>query len=113
MLTTVSSFMGIGALVLIPVAADEQGRVRMPAWMRTVILVTAMTAAYLIVLAAPVGRAFFQLEPLPAEIVVTLGVIAGAWTLAVILIHHTRIVQRGIDQLFRFGNISVPAAPQS
>ena len=49
-------------------------------------------------LSSPQGRAFFQLEPLPAEIVVTLGVIAGAWTLAVVLIHHTRIVQRGIDR---------------
>jgi cation-transporting P-type ATPase E len=112
MLTTVSSFMGIGALVLVPVAADDKGRVRMPAWMRTVLLVTAMTAAYLIVLSTPLGRTFFQLEPLPAELVLTLGVIAGAWTLAVVLIHHTRIVQRGIDQLFRLGNANAPAAPQ-
>ena len=112
MLTTVSSFMGIGALVLIPVAADDKGRIRMPGWMRTVLLVTAMTVTYLIVLSSPQGQAFFQLEPLPAEIVVTLGVIAGTWTLAVVLIHHTRIVQRGIDRLFLLGNANVRAANQ-
>ena len=30
MLTTVASFMGIGALILVPIAADEEGRIRMP-----------------------------------------------------------------------------------
>ena len=99
MLTTVASFMGIGALILIPVAADVEGRVRMPAWMRTVILVGAMTIAYLIVLSTEVGRSFFQLAPLPVEIVVTLLVTAGVWTWAVLHIHRTRIVQRGIDVL--------------
>ena len=34
-------------LSLIPVAADEEGRVRMPAWMRTAILVGAMTLLFL------------------------------------------------------------------
>jgi cation-transporting P-type ATPase E len=99
MLTTVASFMGIGALILIPVAADVEGRVRMPAWMRTVLLVGAMTIAYLVVLSTEVGRSFFQLAPLPVEIVVTLLVTAGAWTWAVLHIHRTRIVQRGIDVL--------------
>jgi len=99
MVTTVSSLMGIGALILIPVAADDEGRVRMPAWMRTVLLVVAMVFAYLVVLSVPLGRSFFQLTPLPAEIVATLGVIAAAWTLAVLFIHRTRIVQRAIDVL--------------
>jgi cation-transporting ATPase E len=98
-LTTVSTFMGIGLLALIPVAADDEGRVQMPAWTRTAILVGAMTVAYLLVLATGPGRAFFQLEPLPAEIVVILGAIAGTWTWAVLLIHRTRIVQRWIDRL--------------
>ena len=33
-LTTLASFLGIGALTLIPIAADERGRIRMPAWAR-------------------------------------------------------------------------------
>jgi cation-transporting P-type ATPase E len=99
MLTTVASFMGIGALVLIPVSADREGRIRMPAWMRTVVLVGAMTLAYLAILSTSAGRTFFQLSPLPVEIVATLGAIAGLWTWAVVHIHRTRIVQRGIDVL--------------
>ena len=71
----------------------------MPAWMRTVLLVGTLAIAYLIVLSTGPGRAFFQLEPLPVEIVITLGAIAGAWTWAVLLIHRTRIVQRAIDLL--------------
>src|SRR4051812_49319846 len=69
MLTTVASFMGIGALVLIPVAADISGRVRMPAWMRTLLLVASLVIAFLVVLGTAPGRTFFQLEPLPAELV--------------------------------------------
>jgi cation-transporting ATPase E len=99
MLTTIATFMGIGALILIPVAADDEGRVRMPAWMRTVVLVGALAIAYLVILSTGPGRAFFQLSPLPVEIVVTLVAIAGAWTWAVLHIHRTRIVQRGIDVL--------------
>jgi hypothetical protein len=99
MLTTVASFMGIGALILIPVAADVDGRVRMPAWMRTVILVGVLTIAYLVILSTEGGRNFFQLAPLPFEIVSLLIVLAGAWTWAVLHIHRTRVVQRGIDVL--------------
>ena len=54
---------------------------------------------YLVVLSTTPGRSFFQLAPLPWEIVATLLVIAATWTAAVIAIHHTRIVQRGIDVL--------------
>jgi hypothetical protein len=99
MLTTVTCFMGIGALVIIPVAADVDGRVRMPAWMRTALLVGALAAGYLLVLSTATGRAFFQLEPLPVDIVAILGVLVGVWTWAVVHIHRTRVVQHGIDWL--------------
>jgi cation-transporting ATPase E len=99
MLTTIASFLGIGALILIPVTADEEGRIRMPAWMRTVLLVVGMTIAYVVVLSTEPGRSFFQLSPLPFDIVVTLVVIAAVWTWAVLHIHRTRVVQRGIDVL--------------
>ena len=55
MLTTIATFMGIGALILIPVAADDEGRVRMPAWMRTAILVGALTITYLVILVDRAG----------------------------------------------------------
>jgi hypothetical protein len=71
----------------------------MPAEVRTAILIGVLVAAYLAVLSTELGRAFFQLAPLPWEIVASLVAIAGAWTAAVIGIHKTRIVQRGIDVL--------------
>jgi cation-transporting ATPase E len=111
MLTTVSSLMGIGALTLIPVAADDVGRVRMPARMRTVLLVGAMVSAYLVVLSTGAGRSFFQLSPLPVEIVASLAAVAGAWTGAVLLIHRTRIVQRWIDLGIRLVAARRAAAP--
>jgi hypothetical protein len=98
-LTSLASFLGIGALTLVPIAADDRGRIRMPAWVRVAALVGALVGAYLVVLSTGAGRAFFQLAPLPWEIVATLLVIAVAWTGAVIGIHRTRIVQRGIDVL--------------
>jgi len=98
MLTTIACFLGIGALALVPVAADDQGRVRMPAWVRTALLVGALMAGYLVVLSTGPGRSLFQLAPLPSEIVASLIAMAIAWTAAVVLIHRTRIVQLGIDR---------------
>jgi cation-transporting ATPase E len=98
-LTTLASFLGIGALALIPIAADDRGRIRMPAWVRTTVLVGSLVVAYLAVLSTDPGRSFFQLAPLPWEIVATIAVMAAAWTAAAIGIHRTRIVQRGIDVL--------------
>jgi cation-transporting ATPase E len=97
MLTTIASFMGIAALILIPVAADNEGRVRIPAWIKTALLVTALTLAFLVVLSTDAGRTFFELRPLPVEIVVGLGASSVAWASTVLLIHRTTIVQRGIE----------------
>jgi cation-transporting P-type ATPase E len=99
MLTTLASFLGLGALTLIPVASDDQGRIRMPGWVRTVLLVAALTVTHLVALGTQPGRTFFQLEPLPWEIVAILAVVTAAWTGAAIGIHRTRIVQRWIDSL--------------
>jgi hypothetical protein len=66
--------------------------------MRVVGLVASLVGGYLVVSTGQ-GRAFFQLAPLPWEIVTILLVIAAAWTGSVIGIHRTRIVQRGIDIL--------------
>ena len=85
----------------------------MPAWMRTVVLVGALTIAYLVILSTGPGRTFFQLSPLPVEIVATLGVIAGAWTWAVLHIHRTRVVQRGIDQLIAGWRTIRPLRPSA
>jgi peptidoglycan/LPS O-acetylase OafA/YrhL len=98
-LTTLASFLGIGALTLIPIAAQDRGRIRMPAWARVAALVGSLVGAYLVVLSTDAGRSFFQLVQLPWQIVGTLLLIAAAWTTAVIAIHRTRIVQRGIDVL--------------
>jgi cation-transporting P-type ATPase E len=99
MLTTISCLMGIGALALVPVACTREGRLTIPGWVRTLGLVAVMAAAYLGVLATSLGRGFYELEPLPWQVVAILGFIAAAWTIAVLLVHHTLIVQRGIDRL--------------
>jgi cation-transporting ATPase E len=98
-LTTVSSLMGIGLLTLIPVAADTEGRLRMPAWARTTLLIAAMVGSFLVVIGTPFGRSFFDLEPLSFETLGVLGAIAVAWTIAVQLIRRTGVVQDGIDLL--------------
>jgi hypothetical protein len=97
--TTISCLMGIGALALVPVACAREGRLTIPGWLRTAALVAAMAALYLIVLATAPGRGFYELEPLPWQIVAVLVFVATAWTVAVLLVHHTLIVQRGIDRL--------------
>jgi cation-transporting ATPase E len=97
--TTISCLMGIGALALVPVACAREGRLTIPGWLRTAALVAAMAALYLLVLATGPGRAFYELEPLPWQIVAVLVFVATAWTVAVLLVHHTLIVQRGIDRL--------------
>jgi cation-transporting ATPase E len=111
-LTTVASFLGIGALTLIPVADYERGRIRMPSWVRVTTLVASLVGTYVVVLSTPLGRSFFQLAPLPWEIVGTLLAIAAVWTAAVIAIHHTRIVQRGIDALTA-GSMRLAARPRA
>ncbi|HEX2755384.1 MAG TPA: HAD-IC family P-type ATPase [Candidatus Limnocylindrales bacterium] len=99
MLTTMATFLGIGALVLIPIAADDSGRIRMPARVRTALLVGGLVVAYLAVLATDAGRDIFQLSALPIGIHLSLGLIALAWTGAVVRIHRTRIVARVNDRL--------------
>jgi cation-transporting P-type ATPase E len=99
MLTMLATFLGIGALALIPVAADERGRIRMSARSRTALLVGGLIAADLVVLSTPFGRSFFQLAPLPWDIVASLIAIAAAWTGAAIGIHRTRLIQRPLDRL--------------
>ena len=69
--------MGIGLLSLIPVAADDEGRVRMPAWMRTVILVGALTITSLVILSTGPGRALFQLSHCPPRWCTLLAIAAA------------------------------------
>jgi cation-transporting ATPase E len=98
-LTTAASFMGIGLLILIPLANDVSGRLRLPPWGRTGLLMGAMAVVYVVILSVPFGRDFFELEPLPAPLVLGLGLIAAVWTMVVLLIRRNGIVQRIIDRL--------------
>jgi cation-transporting P-type ATPase E len=100
-LTTLASFMGLGLLTLIPLAADRVGPSWLPRWSRTLLLIGAMAIVYLVVLALPIGRAFFELEPLVPGLVAALGFVAIAWTVIVLLVRRTGVVQRGIDRLLR------------
>jgi len=101
-LTTVASFMGLGLLTLIPLASDRAGPSWLPWWSRIPLLIAAMAIVYLTVLSLPIGRAFFELEPLPAELVAALGLMAIAWTALVLLIRRTGVVQHAIDRLVGF-----------
>ena len=98
-LTTLTTFLGIGAIPLIPIAAVKRGAIRVAGQLRAAALVAALAAGYVVVLATEPGRAFFELEALPAELVVALAAIAATWTGVVLVLHRLGTVQMGIDVL--------------
>ena len=66
---------------------------------RSVSVSEAPCLAYLVVVSSDLGRSFFELAPLPVWTVAGLGAIAALWTVAVLLVRRTGLVQRAIDRL--------------
>jgi hypothetical protein len=94
-LTSVTVFCGLGLLPLISSGAREEspGRlVRLWPWL----LAGIMLCVYLVILALPFARDFYELTTLaPREILVLLG-IGAAWTVAVHGTRRTGLV-RGLE----------------
>ncbi len=98
-LTTVTSFLGIGALALIPTAAGRIRGLRLPPAVRSAALVAGLVTGYLAVLASEPGRAFFELEALPTDLVMAISAVSAGWTAIVLVLHRLGTVQPAIDTL--------------
>jgi cation-transporting P-type ATPase E len=98
-LTSLTVFCGLGLLPLISSAAREaeQGRyVRWWPWL----LSGAMLLVYLVMIQVPFLRDFYELTPLPPQVLALLLGVAALWTAGVHLLRRTGIVRRVEDALW-------------
>jgi cation-transporting ATPase E len=92
-LTSVTVFCGLGLLPLISSGAREESPGRLVRWWPW-LLAGIMLVVYLVILALPIARDFYELTTLaPRELLVLLGV-GAAWTVAVHGIRRTGLVDR-------------------
>ena len=99
-LTSVTVFCGLGLLPLISSGAREESPGRFVRWWPW-LLAGIMLVVYLVILALPIAREFYELTPLSEREVLTLLGIGGAWTVAVHGIRRTGLVQRVVATLLR------------
>jgi len=99
-LTTVTVFCGLGLLPLISSGAREESPGRLIRWWPW-LLAGLMLLVYLVILAVPIARDFYELTPLDARDVLTLLVIGAAWTVAVHGLRHTGLAPRITTVLWR------------
>jgi cation-transporting ATPase E len=93
--TTLSIFAGTGLLpILFPVEPDRAGPFGRGGDPRPTLLAIAMLGFFVVLGLVPVSREFFELTPLPPELVAILAVYAAAWMLAVIAVLRTGWPQR-------------------
>jgi cation-transporting ATPase E len=99
-LTSVTVFCGLGLLPLISSGAREESPGRLVRWWPW-LLAGIMLVVYLVILALPIARDFYELTTLaPREILVLLG-IGAAWTVAVHGLRRTGLVRRAEGMLVR------------
>jgi cation-transporting ATPase E len=99
-LTSVTVFCGLGLLPLISSGAREESPGRFVRWWPW-LLAGIMLIVYLVILALPIARDFYELTTLGMREVVTLLGIGGAWTVAVHGIRRTGLVPRVAAALLR------------
>ena len=92
-LTTVTVFCGLGLLPLISSGVREESPGRLVRWWPW-LLAGVMLVVYLVILALPIARDFYELTTLGGREVLTLLGIGGAWTAAVHGIRRTGVVPR-------------------
>ena len=98
-LTSLTVFCGLGLLPLISSGAREAGQGRYVRWWPW-LLSGAMLLIYLVMVQVPFLREFYELTPLPADVLVMLLVVAGIWTAVVHALRRTGIVARVEDLLW-------------
>ena len=99
-LTSLTVFCGLGLLPLISSGAREESPGRLIRWWPWV-LAGIMLVVYLVVLALPIARDFYELTTLSLRDVLTLLAIGGAWTIAVHAILRTGLAPRVETMLMR------------
>jgi hypothetical protein len=93
-------FCGLGLLPLISSGAREESPGRLVRWWPW-LLAGIMLVVYLVILALPIARDFYELTTVaPHEILVLLG-IGTAWTVAVHGLRRTGLVRRAEGMLVR------------
>ena len=99
-LTTITVFCGLGLLPLISSGAREESPGRLIRWWPW-LLAGMMLLVYLVILALPIARDFYELTPLDARDVLTLLGIGAAWTVAVHGLRRTGLAPRITTVLWR------------
>ncbi len=93
--TTLTVFTGIALIpILFPAAADRSGPVGRGGDRRPLLLAGAMVMLYGAILATPLGRSVFELEPLPVETLAALLAFALTWMVSVIVLLRLDIPAR-------------------
>ncbi len=101
-ITTLTVFTGIALIpILFPAVPDRTGPVGRGGDRRPTLLAIAMVVLYGAILATPLGRAVFELEPLPMETLAGLFLFALAWMAAVILLLRSGIPARAMTAVER------------
>ena len=98
-LTTLTVFCGLGLLPLISSGAREAGSGRFIRWWPW-LLALIMLVVFVVMVQVPFLREFYELTPLPADVLVALLVVAGIWTAVVHALRRTGIVARVEDLLW-------------
>ncbi len=96
-LTTITVFCGLGLLPLIRPSREEGAGRFLRAW--PWLLSAAMLVVYVAILQIPLARDFYELTPVPVEVLIPLIGMGAAWTLLVHLIRATGVVRRAEDRL--------------
>jgi len=99
-LTSVTVFCGLGLLPLISSGAREESPGRLVRWWPW-LLAGFMLVVYLVILALPFAREFYELTTLDAREVLMLLGIGGAWTVAVHGLRRTGLGRRVAAALLR------------
>ncbi len=98
-LTTLTVFCGLGLLPLISSGDREAGGGRFIRWWPW-LLALIMLLVFLVMTQVPFLREFYELTPLPRDVLLALLGVAGLWTVAVHLLRRTGIVARVEDALW-------------
>jgi cation-transporting P-type ATPase E len=99
--TTSTVFAGIALIpVLFPVARDRNSPVGPGGDLRPALMAGAMLVLYGILMAVPLARDIYGLVPLPAGLLLSLGLATTIWALSLILLIRTGVPRRIIAPLF-------------
>lgn len=74
------------------------------------LLSAIMALVYIAILQLPIARDFYELEPLPAAMILALLGLGVVWTAAIHVIRRTHVVRAAEDVLIDLVRRAIPAA---